>query len=288
MKTATYNDFIPELLVNESFSVYHAQSPRKVTPCFHSHDFYELYFFISGDASAYVEELTYPLRQHDVTIFPPGKMHRAFFHNPDTHYERMVVYVSGEMLASMAQCGFDPKKALDDHIAKNELHRAFSAEQFEHCANLVHEIVALSADQSCCTQALRRCKFITLITLFCKYFDESAEKPSIDNAGRMAAVIAYINEHISEPLSLEGIANRFFINKYHLSREFKNYTNRTVYQYILSKRIILAKQLLNQGVQPTCAFNRCGFSDYSSFYKVFKREVGQSPQRYLAELPKGY
>ena len=284
MKTTTSNDSIPDIVSGNSYSVHHMESPRKCTPRFHSHDFYELYFFIAGDVSAYIEEHAYRMRPHDVVIFPPGVMHRAFFHNPDTHYKRMIIYIHGECLDSMTQCGFDPRRVLDGYIAKAELHRSFPQEQFDHCARLIHEIILANGDKSPFDASLIRCKITMLITLFCKYFAESMEKPSIDAAGRMAAVIAHINEHLAEPLSLDAIANKFFINKYHLSREFKEYANRTVYQYILSKRITLAKQLMHDGLQPTDVNARCGFPDYSSFYKAFRREVGLSPHQYITEL----
>lgn len=97
-------------------------------------------------------------------------------------------------------------------------------------------------------------------------------------------MITYINEHLSERLTLDGISGRFFVSKYYLIREFKNYTNTSVYQYILSKRIIYAKMLLQTGASPTDVYLRCGFQDYSSFYKAFRKETAISPQQYMREL----
>jgi AraC-like DNA-binding protein len=100
----------------------------------------------------------------------------------------------------------------------------------------------------------------------------------------VADVIAYINEHIGQELSLDEVSGHFYISKFHLIREFKSYTNRSVYQYIVAKRIIQAKLLMQSGVPPTKVYLKCGFREYSSFYKAFKKETGLSPQQYIACL----
>lgn len=67
-------------------------------------------------------------------------------------------------------------------------------------------------------------------------------------------------------------------------REFTRLVGTSVYRYIIQKRLMLARQLMSEGVSPTAAYHRCGFADYSGFYRAFKSEYHLSPKEYAAEL----
>ena len=99
-------------------------------------------------------------------------------------------------------------------------------------------------------------------------------------------ILEYINSNFQEDLSLDALANRFFISKYHLSREFNRIVGTSVYRYIIQKRLILAKQLISSGVPTSTVYQQCGFGDYSNFYRAFKAEYQMSPREYLDNLKK--
>lgn len=93
-------------------------------------------------------------------------------------------------------------------------------------------------------------------------------QPSPDT---MQRVMAYINEHYAQPLTLEEIADAFFISKSYLSHEFVRYTNTSVYEYIQFRRICGAKLLIASGVSLTEAAFQSGFNSYSSFLRTFRK-----------------
>ena len=97
------------------------------------------------------------------------------------------------------------------------------------------------------------------------------------------AVLHYINEHYSESLTLDQLAEQFFISKYHLLRKFDAQVGTTVHRYILQKRLMNAKQLLAGGVPPNEVCQYCGFGDYANFYRAFKAEYNQTPRQYIQE-----
>ena len=95
------------------------------------------------------------------------------------------------------------------------------------------------------------------------------------------AVLHYINEHYSEALTLDQLAEKFFISKYHLLRKFDAQVGTTVHRYILQKRLLNAKQLLAGGVPPNEVCQYCGFGDYANFYRAFRAEYNQTPRQYI-------
>jgi AraC-like DNA-binding protein len=107
----------------------------------------------------------------------------------------------------------------------------------------------------------------------------------LDRSGSVVGkVLAYINDHYHEDLSLDLLANRFFISKYHLSREFNRLVGTSVYRYITQKRLAVAKQMLSEGVPSSEAYQQCGFGDYSSFYRAFRSEYRISPKEFVSKL----
>ena len=99
-------------------------------------------------------------------------------------------------------------------------------------------------------------------------------------------LMAYINEHYAQPLTLEEIADAFFISKSYLSHEFVRYTNTSVYEYIQFRRICGAKLLIASGVSLTEAAFQSGFNSYSSFLRTFRKTAGISPTDFQRNLGK--
>ena len=95
----------------------------------------------------------------------------------------------------------------------------------------------------------------------------------------MYEVIRYINQNLSADLSLPMLEKRFFISRQYLNQRFKKATGTTVWDYILTKRLILANQLMDEGEPATSAAFASGFCDYSSFYRAYKAKFQVSPRQ---------
>ena len=94
---------------------------------------------------------------------------------------------------------------------------------------------------------------------------------------KILSTLQYIDLHLTDNLSLDRISEALSIDKYHLSHMFKEKTGSTLYQYILLKRIALAKELLLKGKSVTETCHLSGFNDYSNFIRTFKNATGISP-----------
>ena len=87
----------------------------------------------------------------------------------------------------------------------------------------------------------------------------------------------YINQHLNDDLSLDSLAQQFFISKYYLTRLFKQYTGLSLHQYVLKKRLIVARTMLMNGGKPYDVYIDVGFNNYPHFSKSFKDEFGIAP-----------
>ncbi len=103
----------------------------------------------------------------------------------------------------------------------------------------------------------------------------------------MAKVIDYIEQNYHEELSLDFLADKFFISKFYLSREFNRVVGVSVYKYIIQRRLFYAKALLGNSIPPTDVYLQCGFGDYANFYRAFKSAYHISPKEFVDTIEKG-
>ena len=121
----------------------------------------------------------------------------------------------------------------------------------------------------------RYCNSHTVLSLLTKIFAiyREASGTSRGKEGQVQEIIRYINQNLSAPLSLEGLAQTFYMSKNHLTAVFKRATGTTVARYILYKRMAIVRKELSIGVPAAEAASRAGFGDYSSFFRAYKKNV---------------
>lgn len=113
------------------------------------------------------------------------------------------------------------------------------------------------------------------------YYDTpDSIKYDVSENEKVNQVISYINDNLTENISLEHLSAEFYTSKYYLSRQFKQFTGLSLYQYIMKKRLIVARNMLRDGCSVMNSCLQCGFTDYSNFLKAFKREFGKNPSEY--------
>lgn len=105
--------------------------------------------------------------------------------------------------------------------------------------------------------------------------------------GLIGHVVAYIEENIQKPLSLDDLAHNFGFSAFHFNRMFSTVTGLTLKQYILVRKLSLALGRLERKVEPI--FNIAydyGFNSPEVFSRAFKKRFGVSPEAYRQERPR--
>lgn len=263
-------------MLRQDFQLSHNRDPYFRTMEFHAHDFLELYYFLDGSVTYYIEDQVYDLCPGDLLIIPAGKMHRPVIANEHAAYERMVLWITPQYLQSIDSPAGDLQKNLQK-VGEHGYCVPFRGDETVFVTALLKKLLYMQkndTDPKFCAGAVE----LYLWTIFRSY-------GVIDTTHRnetqvISQVIRYITEHFSEPLTLEDIAAEFFVSKSYLNRHFKAYTNSTVYAYIMALRLTHARRMLREGIPAVEAGRECGFSDYSTFYKAFKTQTGLSPQQF--------
>jgi AraC-like DNA-binding protein len=95
---------------------------------------------------------------------------------------------------------------------------------------------------------------------------------------KLIQIIDYINEHLSEEISIDTLSAQFFLSRYYLMHFFKEETGYTIGNYITEKRLLLAKDLVQKGSSITQACYQSGFKNYSTFSRAFKKVFNTLPK----------
>ena len=97
---------------------------------------------------------------------------------------------------------------------------------------------------------------------------------------KIEEVLRYIVSHLDQPLSVDILANQFFMSRYYLMHRFKEVTGYTIHQYISQKRLLLAGSLIRSGVPVMKAAEQSGFTEYSTFLRAFQNTFHMSPREF--------
>ena len=251
----------------------------------HHHDFYEVYFFLSGNVQYNIESRSYLLTPGDVLLISPMELHQPMFGAEHREYERIVLWIDKRFLEGFNLQGRDLAACFDTAVPghTNLLRPEGVARQYLTflLENLMEEVASEDPYSEMAALSLLAQVLVSLNRLAKQ---SAGEESKSGQDTTVYSVLGYINEHYSENLTLDDLANKFFISKYHLSREFQRLVDTSVHRYIIQKRLVMAKQMLSEGKPSSEVYQHCGFGDYSNFFRAFKAEYQISPKDYVLRL----
>ena len=268
------------------YEAHYEYSERMQVTQYHCHDYYELYIHLRGGEYMGVDNKLYLLKPNQMFIIPPFYMHGLSCTKEMRGYERAYLNLSPEIMEILG-CG---QLNLGDYL------RSFtSREQYtyqldeERARQFVQCIRSIQEDQGKDLKPTQRfqmyAKMIDLMSLVCQVAgEEEPEQEGAVSNSFIQDVLTYINNHYTQPLRISDLARRFGVSESYLSHEFSRFTNRSVYDYVLYRRVTLARQLMLGGDSLNTISYQCGFNDYSNFLRSFSKVVGMSPKQYRKQL----
>ena len=269
-----------------TFEIFHYKDEYMNEVALHHHDFYEIYFFIAGKVTYNIESRNFSLSPGDILLISPMELHQPIFPQERSGYERYVLWINKSFLSRMDLPGQELSRCFDTSRPEHTNLLRPDGTKREYLIYLMGTLLQESRSQEyagdMAAMALLAQILVSINRLAIqgeRPMDARSESDSV-----VYRVLSYINENYNEDLNLDMLANKFFISKYDLSREFNRLVGTSVYRYIIQKRLVMAKQLMNTGISSTSVYQHCGFGDYSNFYRAFKAEYQISPKEYMATL----
>ena len=258
--------------LNEDFRLFHLADSRTEAIAYHYHNFHKIILLLAGRASYAIEGERYELTPGDYVLVGRGSIHRPEV-EPGAFYERMILYISPEYLARLRTDKCDPEHCFRQ--AQADFHYVFRAD--EAIKALFLQLDEAWRQDDFGADLLRQALFLQLLVQVNRAAASPHYIPASDGDQKIIALLQYLNLHLTENLSIDELAARFYISKYYMMRRFKEETGYTIHNYITEKRLLLAQQKLQQGISLGEVCYLSGYQDYSTFSRAYKKRFGCVP-----------
>ena len=235
----------------------------------HLHECWELLFFLRGNMTHRIEGKSYRLRRGDLVLTRPSVFHQILPED-DSIYERYNAVIDDALIPDSIRERI-PRDV--EVFSFGDNWRVF--ELFEKLDSYIEK-----ADEEAARIIVKSTliEVLFLLTLEGEYtVGHTSKNPLVDKA------LTHVDEHLTTLESVEEIADAIYITKSHLHHLFISHLGVTPKQYITSKRLLLARKLIRQGVGSTTAAREVGYNDYATFYRNYKKHLGYSPSEELTE-----
>lgn len=243
--------------------------------CLHNHSMYELVYSLSGDAVYLAEGVRYQMEPKSLLMINPAVPHKLFLCS-NQPFERHILYVyyagnASVMSGLIGQCQRTlGKKRIGSVYLEPEEASAMGVffERMDQASQAKDD--SIQALTPYFAQAL-------VAELLVVMKERNPKRFSVGTSRTVDTLLLYLSQNFTQNLTLAEIADRFYLSKDYCNRVFHKATGMTVIQYIIYSRVLYAKQMLAEGVSATEAAKQAGFSDYSNFYRSYRKITGRKP-----------
>ena len=264
--------------LNEQFRLFHLKDQTRKEFSYHYHDFHKVVIFISGKAAYHIEGKAYQLKPWDILL-----VNRHAIHHPETDpsvpYERFILWIQNDIpWQELLKCF---QKANDRSYNLVRLNSALQ----EKMKDILFELENSAKSDEYGREILTQSLFLQFMVYLNRIFLEKQyifDKKSYTFDSQIASILQYINHNLKEDLSVETLSARYYVSKYHLMRKFKQETGYTLHNYIVNKRLLMARTLISNGMPVTKAAQESGFAEYSTFSRAYRKQFKTNPSE---ELP---
>ncbi len=276
------NQFTKQGYLLEDFRLFHLKSAAGVRTEYHYHEFCKLLLLVSGSGGYWVAGQRYALQPGDMVLVGDRVVHRPEF-EAGAPYERIIVYISPDFLRRNSTQDCD----LLECFAQNPVLRSEKgrARLFQLAQQLEHELSGTETGRVILSRGHLLGLLVEILRQQSAGTAPEPAKPAPTDQ-RIRQILAYIDAHLEEDLTVDAIAEQFYLSKFHMMRLFRAGTGSSVVGYITHRRLMKARDLIAAGVPATESCFRVGFGSYSSFTRAYGKYFGTTPtgRPYAAQM----
>ena len=258
--------------------IYHQQGKDSMYKVWHEFGNRVMFLYVNhGNGNIVTHEKVHPMKKGALYFVGAKKSHYTVPDNIDT-YVRDKLFLSLSSFDSIRNI-CDTNHRFKEFFENDQLvYAQIPSQEQEKIEQLFLDLQKYQTDER---------HFQAMLVSVCAKLLVCLDKYAINNSSVSTTsnfvfkAIEYINQHITEALTVDEICTAVFMSKYYFCREFKKITGLSVMEYILVTRLSLAQEmLLNEKLTVSQISYQCGFSSLAYFCNVFKQRNGQTPLQY--------
>ncbi|MDD3414465.1 MAG: AraC family transcriptional regulator [Lachnospiraceae bacterium] len=258
--------------LTEEFQLFNLKDTIKKDFSFHYHDFHKVLLFFSGKVTYIIEGKSYFLKAGDILLVSAGSIHKPII-DTSMPYERLIFYIKpiyADLPSKDSICScFEKARVRDHYLIRTDINNS----QFlrEIALRLFQSLTVDDFGKHMLSHSLYIEFMIYLNRVFLgKQYNKDKTIAAYDL--QIIEIMKYINQNLAQDLSLSTLSEKFFLSRSRMIHKFKEETGYTLHKYILQKRLVYAKHLMEDEQIPiTKAALMSGFKDYTTFYRALKK-----------------
>lgn len=275
--------------LDENFRVFHLKDKKNLTFEFHHHDFDKIIIFLSGTVTYLIEGKAYYLKPWDILLVNHHDIHKPIIDSSCT-YERIIIWIKPDYMEQQKNESSDITACFNKATERSLNLIRMESELLHKLQSIISELESALNSEEFGSDLLSASLFMQFMVYLNRIFlgkQYTKDTSFLKYNKQTEEVIRYINQHLSEPLSNQQLAQKFYLSKYYLMHKFKEETGYSLHNYILQKRLLLSLEYLKEGTPVMKAAQLSGFGDYSSFLRSFRKLFHKSPREFLEESKSG-
>lgn len=221
----------------------------------HIHYFYEILYFVKGNVQYTVESETRNLCEGDIVFIPAGKYHFAAV-DLSVPYERYVLKF--------------PDSLVPEYLAKKLAANSsfyIDSRKFDVTFSQLDTYIKMFSHDEIYT--LFTCEVMKLMVMLC----HETTSPTGKHNDFIEALIAYVDANVRNPITTQTLAEHFHYSKSFINIEFKKHMKIPIMQYVRSKKVMAAHQMILSGAKKSEVAEMFGFETYSTFFRAYKKLI---------------
>ena len=239
--------FVPLERPQQGYEAHYQLSETFEVTQFHCHDYYEFYIHLQGGEYMGVDNQLFLLKPNQVFVLPPFCMHGLSCTKEMRNYERSYLNLSPEVMRVLSCGQIDLDQFFRAHTAGGVCTYQLSDADAALYVSWLRRIMNNQEKHTDENDVFHRFENYTLLmnilNLLCRTMRHADPvKGEEFGSSIIQEILSYINNHYTQPIRMENLARSFGVSISWLSHEFARFTNRSVYDYVLYRRVMLARQ----------------------------------------------